>query len=100
MEIDDVAVHLLALDGVRQQRRDGHTGWYVGGRLVARTADPDELVVRSELDDRERLVAAHPATFSVTPSLEAHQKVLVDLRRGEPTAIRAALTAAWELQRD
>ena len=32
--------------------------------------------------------------------MEAHLKVLADLRRGDPAAIREALTAAWELQRD
>ena len=38
-------------------------------------------------------------TFSVTPPLEAHMKVLADLVRGDTDAIREALTAAWELQR-
>jgi hypothetical protein len=98
MEISEVRDHLATLDGVTEQRRDGRTGWYVGGRLVARVQDEVFIVVRSEMDQRERLVDAHPDTFSVTPPLEAHMKVLADLRRGDPDAIRAALTAAWELQ--
>ena len=99
MDLDQVRDHLAGLDGVREQRRDGRTGWYVGGRMVARVEDDETLVVRSELVDRERLVDDHPDTFSVTPPLEAHRKVLADLRRGDDVAIRAALTAAWELQR-
>ncbi len=99
MDLDDVRRHLTGLDGVKEQRRDGRTGWYVGGRMVARVEDDETLVVRSELDAREALVDAHPDTFSVTPPLEAHQKVLADLRRGDPVAVRDALTAAWELQR-
>ena len=99
MDVDQVAEHLAGLDGVRERRRDGRRGWYVGGRLVARVEDDETIVVRSDLPARERLVDAHPDTFSVTPPLEAHMKVLADLRRGDPAAIRAALTAAWELQR-
>lgn len=99
MDLDAVRVHLAGLAGVKEQRRDGRTGWYVAGRMVARVEDDETLVVRSSFDDRERLVDAHPDTFSVSPPLEAHLKVLADLRRGDASAIRAALTAAWELQR-
>jgi len=98
MDLDQVRDHLAGLDGVREQRRDGRVGWYVAGRLVARVEDDETLVVRSDFAERERLVDAHPDTFSVPP-LEAHMKVLADLRRGGDAAIRAALTAAWELQR-
>jgi len=99
MDLDDVREHLTSLEGVREQRRDGRTGWYVGGRMVARVEDDESLVVRSDLPDRERLLDDHPATFSVTPPMEAHRKVLADLRRCDADAIRAALTAAYELQR-
>ena len=99
MDLDQVRDHLGGLDGVRERRVGGRTGWYVGGRLVARVEDDETLVVRSEVAVRERLVDAHPSTFSVTPPLEAHMKLLADLHRGDAAAIRSALTAAWELQR-
>jgi hypothetical protein len=99
MDLDDVRDHLAGLDGVKEQRRDGRTGWYVGGRMVARVEDDEPLVVRSGLEERELLVDAHRDTFTVTPALEAHMSVLADLCRGDADAIRAALTAAWELQR-
>lgn len=87
------------MTGVREQRRDGRTGWYIDGRLVARQEDDETLLVRSDFEDRERLIEAHPETFSVTPRSESHMKLLADLRRGEADAIRAAITAARELQR-
>ena len=99
MDVTEVAALVEALEGVRRTERDGLLHWSVGGRLVARQEDAETLLVRSDFDDRERLVDAHPETFSVPPRLEGHMKVLADLRRGDPDAIRAAVTAAWELQR-
>ena len=99
MEIAEIREHLEGHAGVREQRRGGRIGWYVDNRLVAREEDSESIVIRSDFVARERLVDAHPATFSVTPPLEAHMKVLADLVRGDPDAIREALTAAWELQR-
>jgi hypothetical protein len=99
VRIQDVARHATSLDGVRQTESDGLLGWYVGDRLVARQQDAETLVVRSDFADRERLVDEHPTTFSVPPRIEGHQKVLADTRRGDLEAVRAAVTAAWELQR-
>ena len=45
------------------------------------------------------MLVAHPETFSVPPRLESHQKVMVDLLRGQEDVALAAVTAAWELQR-
>ena len=67
--------------------------------VIMSQQDAETLVVRSDFEDRERLVEEHPTTFSVTPRIEGHQKVLADTRRGDLGAVRAALTAAWELQR-
>jgi hypothetical protein len=92
---DDVAAMLDDLDGVRRQGRR----WTVDGRLVAREHDPTTLLVRSDFDAREHLVDEHPATFSIPPDLEAHMKVLVDLERGDATALRTALDQAVALQR-
>jgi hypothetical protein len=92
---DDVAAMLEGLDGVR---RNGHR-WTLDGRLVAREHDATTLLVRADFDSREVLVDQHPETFSITPELEAHMKVLADLERGSADALRRALTEAVELQR-
>ena len=99
IDLERLAAHALSLDGVRERTTAGRRGWYVAGRLVARQADPEFVVVRCALGVRERLLVAHPETFSVPPPFEAHQKVMVDLVRGDEAAALAAVTAAWELQR-
>lgn len=99
MDIIEVSNHAGNLDGVRRKECEGLLRWYVDNRLVARQEDAETLLIRSDFDDRERLVDSHPATFSVPPAIEGHMKVLADLRRGDPGAIREAVTAAWELQR-
>jgi len=99
IELERLAAHALSLEGVRERRTEGRRGWYRHGRLVARQEDAESVVVRCGLLDRERLLLDHPETFSVPPRLESHQKVMVDLTRGDEEVARAAVTAAWELQR-
>jgi hypothetical protein len=99
IDLEVLASHALSLDGVRERRSGGRRGWYRNGRLVLRAEDDESAVVRCAFDERERLLVRHPETFSVPPRLESHQKVMVDLRRGDEQAALAAVTAAWELQR-
>jgi hypothetical protein len=99
VDLERLARHALSLDGVRERTSGGRRGWYWSGRLVARREDDEFVLVRSGFDERERLLVEHPETFSVPPRLESHQKVLVDLQRGDEDAALAAVTAAWELQR-
>ena len=99
IDLENLAQHALSLDGVRERDSSGRRGWYWNGRLVAREEDDESVVVRCAFDVRERLLVAHPDTFSVPPRLESHQKVMVDLLRGDENVALAAVTAAWELQR-
>ncbi len=99
IDLERLAAHALSLDGVRERTSAGRRGWYVDGRVVARQEDDDFVMVRSDFDEREQLLVAHPETFSVPPHMESHMKVLVDLPRGDEPAALAAVTAAWELQR-
>jgi hypothetical protein len=98
IDLESLVRHALSLDGVRE-RGGRRRGWYYDGRLVARVEDDESVVVRCAFETREMLLVEHPETFSVPPRLEGHQKVLVDLVRGETTSALAAVTAAWELQR-
>jgi len=97
MTPDQVSTWAQQLDGVRESTRDGLRRWEVHGRMVARQVDDETLVIRSDFDARERLLAAHPETFSVSPRYESHQTVVADLR-GERAAIERAISSAWELQ--
>lgn len=94
-EVDEFA---RSLPGCKRKGTPSHPAWYVDDRLVARMVDPGELVVRSGLAERERLVADHPGTFGVPPRYERHRKVQA-LLSGDAAAIRRAIRAAWELQR-
>lgn len=91
--------HLASLPDIKQHDDPRGTRWCVHNRLVARIVDETTLLVRCDFADRERLLTTDPETFSVRPNLESHQKVLADVAAGNPAAINAAVTAAWELQR-
>jgi hypothetical protein len=99
IDLEVLGRHALSLDGVRERRTGGRRGWYWNGRLVLREQDDESAVVRCGFDERERLLVAYPETFSVPPRLESHQKVTVDLVRGDEEVALAAVTAAWQLQR-
>jgi hypothetical protein len=99
VDLEVLARHALSLDGVRERSPGGRRGWYLDGRLVARQEDDAFVVVRCDVDERERLLLDHPETFSVPPRLESHQKVMVDLVRGDQDVALVAVTTAWELQR-
>lgn len=103
---DPIVRHLEALDGIRAHagshgvaRHGRGRRWCVANRLVARQLDTELLLIRCDFGLREQLLVQHPETFSVRPSLEAHQKVIADVVAGDPGAITAALDAAWEMQR-
>lgn len=98
MDLEDVDAFVAGLDGCRQRRVDGRTGWYVDGLLVVRPDAPGTLLIRVGPSLRERLLAAHPDTFGVPPAWEAHEKVQADLT-GDADAILAAIRLAWERQR-
>ena len=99
MRIEDVRDLLATHDGVREKGTTDRPGWYVDNRLVARQLDGDSVLVRADFGARERLLDDYPETFSVPPSMEAHQKVVVELDRAEPEGVRRALGEAVELQR-
>lgn len=94
-EVDAIA---RSLPGCKRKGTEVRPAWYVDNRLVARLVDPGELVIRAAFPDRERLVAEHPDTFGVPPRYEKHLKVQA-LLTGDADAIRAAIHAAWEMQR-
>ena len=64
-----------------------------------RVQDPDTLVIRVPLSERERLLESYPDCFGVPPRMEAHHKVEAYLDRASARAVRAAIDLAWKMQR-
>lgn len=94
-----IAAHAGSLPGCRQSGPADRPVWRVDGRLVARLEDPTTLTIRVGFEDREQYVARFPETFGVPPEMERHMKMQAVLDRGNAPAIRAAITAAYHLQR-
>jgi hypothetical protein len=90
---------LAGLDGVRLHDDPRGRRWCVRNRLVARQVDESTLLIRTGFEAREGLLDKHPSTFSLRPDLEAHMKVLADVRHGQVAAVCGALQAAWMMQR-
>lgn len=99
MTPDEVGRYAESLPQVKRKGTETRPGWYVRDRLVARLQDPDTLVIRVPLSERESLLEAHPDSFGVPPRMESHHKVEAYLDRARPDAVRTAIDLAWEMQR-
>ncbi len=99
MTPEEVGLFAESLPGVKRKGTPEHPAWYVHDRLVARLLDPTTLLIRVPLSRRESLLDTYPTGFGVPPRYEAHHKVEAYLDRAGPTAVRAAIELAWEMQR-
>jgi hypothetical protein len=99
MDLDDVASIVEGMAGVRRSGPVARPAWRYDGRLVARTLDEEHVVIRTELDARDRLLARHPATFHVPTRFAKHMMVVAYLPLADAGGVEDALVAAWDLQR-
>src|SRR6478752_7330852 len=72
-------------------------GIFMAGLAMHPSAEPDTLVVRSELEDREALVEDAPQTYYLTDYYRSYPLVLVRLKRVEPDALRDLLSVSWRM---
>ncbi|HET7802477.1 MAG TPA: hypothetical protein VFL38_18790 [Humibacillus xanthopallidus] len=99
MTPEEVGAYAESLPQVKRKGTAAQPAWYVHNRLVVRLQDPQTLVVRVPLSERESLLAAYPDGFGVPPRMEAHHKVEAYLDQAEPQAVRAAIDLAYDMQR-
>jgi hypothetical protein len=99
MTPEDVAAHAESLARCKRKGTGARPAWYVDDRLVVRLEDATTVTIRASPSAREELVARHPETFGVPPAMESHHKVQAVLDHGNDGAVRAAITAAYEMQR-
>jgi hypothetical protein len=93
----------LALPDVEATTKyDGSPVLKVGGSFMAglathSSAEPDTLVVRYGLDERESLIEAAPETYYLTDYYRHYPLVLVRLSRIESDALHDVLSVSWRL---
>jgi len=93
----------LALPGVEATTKyDGSPvlklgGCFMAGLATHRSAEPDTLVVRVGLDDRELFLEDAPETYYLTDYYRAHPIVLVRLSCVDRDALSDLLSMSWHL---
>jgi hypothetical protein len=96
------AVGLTLPDVEATKKYDGAPVLKVGGIFMAglathRSAEPGTLVVRHELEERERLIEDAPETYYLTEYYRRYPLILARLSRIEPDALRDLLSVSWRL---
>ena len=72
-------------------------GIFMAGLATHPSADPETLVVRAGLEERERLVEDAPETDYLTDYYRSYPLVLVRLSRVEPDALHDLLCVSWRM---
>jgi len=72
-------------------------GIFMAGLAMHPSAEPDTLVVRAGLENRERLVEDAPDTYYLTDYYRRYPLVLVRLSRVDPDALHDLLSVSWRM---
>jgi hypothetical protein len=96
---DTVRQVSLSLDHVEEGTSYGTPAFKVRGALFIRLHDEFDstIVVRTDFDQREELLAADPETYYITDHYRNYPWVLVRLSRVHPDALRDLLRMAHRL---
>jgi hypothetical protein len=85
--------------GVEESTMYGAPALKLGKRMIAciatnKAAEPDTLVVRTDFEQRDILIAEEPATYYLKDHYKTFPVVLVRLKRVSPDAMRDLLSGA------
>jgi hypothetical protein len=100
---DTVRTVGLALPDVEATTKyDGSPVLKVGGAFMAglathRSAEPETIVVRADLEQRNCLLEDAPETYYLTDYYRSHPVVLVRLSHIDRDALRDLLSVSWRL---
>jgi len=72
-------------------------GCFLAGLATHPSAEPDTLVVRCGLEEREWLIKDAPETYYVTNYYRSYPLLLVRLPRVDQEALRDLLSVSWHL---
>ena len=92
----------LPLRDVEEGTTYGSPALKLGGRLLTcmaahKSAEPESLVVRTDFETREALLAEEPGTYYVTHHYVNHPVVLVRLSRIKKDQLQDLLRSAWRI---
>jgi hypothetical protein len=101
IDFDTVRTIGLLLPGVEESTAYGFPALKLRGQLLAcvpanRSAEPNSLVVRTDLDDRAELLAANPDVYYVTDHYVGFSAVLVRLSLVNHDVLRDLLGMAYK----
>ena len=72
-------------------------GVFLAGLATHASAEPDTLVVRADVDDREAYIEDAPETYYLTEYYRRWPLILVRLSSVTPEALRDLLAVSWRL---
>lgn len=75
------------------------SGCFMAGLATHPSAEPNTLVVRYDVDEREWLIADAPQTYYLTDYYRRYPILLVRLSRIDNDALRDVLSVSWRLTR-
>jgi hypothetical protein len=73
------------------------SGAFMAGLATHRSAEPETLVVRVGVEEREHFLEDAPDTYYLTDYYRNHPVVLVRLSRLDLDALRGLLSMSWRL---
>jgi hypothetical protein len=96
--VRDIALKLPEVQATESARGPGLK---VRGRLMAcpavhRSAEPNTLMVRVSMEERERRIEANPDIYYVTDHYRKYPALLVRLSKIERNSLEELLTCSWQ----
>ena len=103
MTFADVRKIAMTLEGVTDATAYGAPCFKLNGRIFAcvainKQAEPNSLMVRMPMDQRDALVEEAPDVYYLKPHYEPWPCVLVRLNKVHRDALRDLLTGAWRVE--
>jgi hypothetical protein len=96
--LEEVRRIALALGNVEEGTSYGTPAFKVGGALFVRMhQDGESLVVRTDFEQRDELMASDPETYYITDHYLNYEWILIRLARVHPDALRDLIRMAWRL---
>jgi hypothetical protein len=99
LDFDAVREIALALPGIEESTTPSGTSLRAAGRMLAcpavhDSAEPNSLMVRVSVDERERLLTTEARTYYLTEHYAGYPAILVRLSRISHGALRDLLASA------